>query len=166
MIHLHIKGNRVILKLFNRGRSLSNGALNLGNKLRVSWENIQTRRTSVRGRRGGDETTSVNSAAWAQHAPSFLLGPSNSNKKNQKHHFQQNWQTDLKISTRTSKISSWHRSQGRESKRNKAERSQQQQISTGTKQERRMYVPHGLLTDEGPTRGRPLPPTCGEVLRQ
>lgn len=41
MMHLPIKGNRVILKLFDRGRSLSHGAMNLGNKLWVSWENTE-----------------------------------------------------------------------------------------------------------------------------
>lgn len=40
-MHLPIKGNRVILKLLDRGRSLSHGAMNLGNKLRVSWENTE-----------------------------------------------------------------------------------------------------------------------------
>lgn len=57
-----------------------------------------------------------NLAAWAQHSPLFVLGASRRNKENGKNkhkpHFQQNWEKDSKIPSRTFKISSSHRRQG------------------------------------------------------
>lgn len=131
-MYLNMKGNIVILKL------VMGNVHHLGfwMWMHTHWETVSILR---RKRLGAQTGEGQERGGWnyqykfgcmSSASPClFLLGPSKSNKENRKH----KQKLPSKISARTSKISSLHRSQGGGSSKNKGERCQQQQMPKSTK---------------------------------